>query len=1664
MSAQVKLRLCCWLPDGEGGEERRTLNWELVVAELPQMLNPNGTAPLHKKLITHAQSQLPGWKADSIFWYDENMSERTLWPARSEELTQSIFDVLQQVLSRPRESVGSGGSADLHMLMKQTGAAATDRPSSAAPKPKARQAFEKEAAAAQAPAAAAMTKSVGFTDSAPAPAPTTLAPAAPPPTNRLKEAALRAQLKAAEAALPNSLREAVPEMEFSASMLRNLLGKGSEAVVPADNGEPLSQSEVAAVLLLWARRRVRQQQARSLLTERFKRASKVARRLKQIMAGRAIPPTPKTDPQAVAAAFAAGNKGAAISGEPTHPPVGGKVVPGTACVLDDRYKLTGRFRLRPPLWTKGMKVQRVFDAAFVPRRWGGTQWAIPGACLDAESGQFMVPKTVGLTHTQLVKMAIDKKNKGANGDPDGQVICPPPAPSPMAAVRTGAKSKLEELTGLHKRANGPDGMKTCENVQMQLRALVLAMRGGSEEEEPEYQIGECDVFEGTRYLACSAVGEPLQVAWGLAVAERLHSLFQKMNLVKGGGSKDVPTRHGLSDLPGAWCPPRPRAPARRPGRADARQYLDLFLQQKRIHTAELRGGYAYCCLGVPNAAELDGRNKPNECLLFKHAMIVLNSLKRGPAAMYRWVTLLESQLADEEESLNPVNVAARLRVANDKISSLQDLLISGLAQRSDAAAALNMHVFNAYQETPLQDQIPSRLSATALGELLEQRLEWIVSPSFSPKQLGCIGVPPFSTAVHAPPSKDAKDNLLPYVVPAGAASAPMALDNSVMNMWLALLPCMLRTAAPKRMAGVLPVGDPAAYDAKTDEMLRAMLGLKPPAPPPDPDAPEEPEAAAPSDAVAAPPRNFTPSKQSMLCFCALARYAWAAASKGSDSQGSKTENDRLKEAASADGQYLKAKQLQGIDTHLAVLIDRVRAATPKGAKPTDPALTAALRGEGAALEADTLTLGPPTPTDVGKIMEALGALLDLVQAAAQSCTTMRPPKEGPQFALGNISRGIKKMRVAVSEALSQSADILVASKLDSEGLLDCVAEAVGDVSVEQSDLTRSVFKTLYGRTLDGIIGSGKIPEGPAKRFLRALIVRKPCVQVPKLNATEWAAGRSQAMAMAMAEDWLHKARGEAKDSEEALMEKAAVLFAQGVKGGFIEEAKVWTTKLAEALQASIEGEQTLLKLITLASLGDLRAIQGELSSPPPGGSKILLRDLVMNGVGGVAKQNMLRKLELAVVYDSERPIELNKAFRLLPGRPDGPPTVYALPLKYGGGEELLSGKGGKIPQAASGLLDAGQRLRPDGSEYNVIRLHRIFTMQSAAADAAAELTLDKMMDEHVTLTLRSCFFNQVSADEPVIKGKAEVMRYLTNDGFSTLGVGGTPEAPKPKGEGCTFVQPCAITPDGDTRVIFGAGGKEATGSTKDRLRMGELIKWGPWGVALSIVRVFDPLPTHYEWVMRNNGGNFAGVRAMLAPSCKYYTIIHHNAPAHAQTPPFAAKKFLGAKGTFEKLDNEMSRMVGKVAVISPNLLGDKITDLQARRQAGYGIPPDETGSEQAAAERAIAQEAYDLSVGWESGAPGDGPDISVVCFAGKWLPLGEGPKRIGELVISCRETIGWKYENKPPPPGKDAKPSAARTIGMLIREFYYDTELHEAPPFAPAFRSAWELYVRRGGS
>ena len=663
-----------------------------------------------------------------------------------------------------------------------------------------------------------------------------------------------------------------------------------------------------------------------------------------------------------------------------------------------------------------------------------------------------------------------------------------------------------------------------------------------------------------------------------------------------------------------------------------------------------------------------------------------------------------------------------------------------------------------------------------------------------------------------------------------------------------------------------------------------------------------------------------------------------------------------------------------------------------------------------------------------------------------------------------------------------------------------VAEAVGDVGVEQSDLTRAVYKCLYRSTLDSLINSKKIPTGAPKLFLQKLLVRKPCVAVAEHEAQVWAVGHAQTMGLDMVKSaFMKKASGGGGDGGGGgggggggkAMAKAAAAFAGSVKGGELEHARAWTTRLAEALVTSIEAEQTLLRLVTELTLADLRNVMRQLSSPPPGGKQIVLSQVVANGVGGVAKVNLLRKLDLAVVPLVNAPLYLNGAWRLLPGR--GPfsesGSPYALPLRYAEGEERRRpDRDPTGPMLA--LLDAGQRLRPDGSELNVIRLHRIWCMQNATADGSAELTIEKMIDEHVTLTLRNSFFDRVGGGgeeddngEIVIKGKAEVMRYLISDGFAMLNVGGSVEAPKKRGEGLTYVQPCALTAEGDTRVVFGAGGREANGSTAERLRMGELIKWGPWGQALSIVRVFEPLETHYEWVYRNQVGNFAGIKASLDKGVLYFLLVHHRAPSHAACPPFAAKVLGGSKAVFERLDNELSRMTGHIGAISANLLGDKFDDLQARRARGAAAAATDDalgsrggsrggsgggsggGGAEASPEmahmREIERRAYQTCVTWDSGSPGAGPDLSVVSFAGRWLPLGETPKRAGELVICVRETIGWKYQSKPPAKG-DAKPTASRKIGMLMREVFIDTKLHEAPPFAPGLAPGWALYEQYG--
>ena len=152
-----------------------------------------------------------------------------------------------------------------------------------------------------------------------------------------------------------------------------------------------------------------------------------------------------------------------------------------------------------------------------------------------------------------------------------------------------------------------------------------------------------------------------------------------------------------------------------------------------------------------------------------------------------------------------------------------------------------------------------------------------------------------------------------------------------------------------------------------------------------------------------------------------------------------------------------------------------------------------------------------------------------------------------------------------------------------------------------------------------------------------------------------------------------------------------------------------------------------------------------------------------------------------MVPDTDDPLRLNKAWRLLAGREaqgGASAVAYGLPLRFAEGEEHLRGLSGStaaLETAGVELLDPGQRLRPDGSEFNVIRLHRVFNMQSSGADKAGELTMERMLDEFVTLTIRSAFFDKqsakeddTSAEEFVLRGRPDVFRYLINDGFAAL--------------------------------------------------------------------------------------------------------------------------------------------------------------------------------------------------------------------------------------------------------------------------------------------------------
>ena len=543
---------------------------------------------------------------------------------------------------------------------------------------------------------------------------------------------------------------------------------------------------------------------------------------------------------------------------------------------------------------------------------------------------------------------------------------------------------------------------------------------------------------------------------------------------------------------------------------------------------------------------------------------------------------------------------------------------------------------------------------------------------------------------------------LPCIMPAPAPPPELSVDNVVLGAWMGVTPAMLRNAFGGT-GGAAPVGDPVAYDAALTEMLNDL--------------------------------QTKTSMQRRLTFAAIARFAWAAVRKPSDSVGDKGEKPAAP-AAPTDGANLESlssfllngtspspltqKQKDNITKNVLPLIKRVRGAIPKGAVPTDPAAQAALKEEINALDKDATTHGDPSESDLEIMRTCLAGLLDLVQAC---CRVMRhkghaelPVPEGAEAeaaartaelaAKTNVASRMKVVRASVNDALQMSYDMFQASKLDAESVLSCAGEAVGDVGVEQSDLIGAIFKLLYKSTLTSVITAPKIPVAASRRFLVTLIKRKPCIHVEHAVAREWA----------LKEDKMGDIVGE------------------------VAAAEKWAKKVVAGIEASRDGQRALLEWITFLTLNELRQVQGALSSPPPGGSKILLPDLVAGGVGGVAKFVLLEKLGKATVPDTDSPLQLSAAFRLLPGRdapsPAGAPkkAAYNLPIRFAEDEEQVRGAA-DVPLAPGALdwgkrlLDIGQRLAPDGSQFNVIRLHRVFAMQSSAADRAGQMTIEKMLDE-----------------------------------------------------------------------------------------------------------------------------------------------------------------------------------------------------------------------------------------------------------------------------------------------------------------------------------------------
>ena len=67
-AARVPLTLVVWRPTGDDDEEERHVtSWDLIISELPLLLDP-AKSPIHHRLIKHVEERFVGCKVESIYW------------------------------------------------------------------------------------------------------------------------------------------------------------------------------------------------------------------------------------------------------------------------------------------------------------------------------------------------------------------------------------------------------------------------------------------------------------------------------------------------------------------------------------------------------------------------------------------------------------------------------------------------------------------------------------------------------------------------------------------------------------------------------------------------------------------------------------------------------------------------------------------------------------------------------------------------------------------------------------------------------------------------------------------------------------------------------------------------------------------------------------------------------------------------------------------------------------------------------------------------------------------------------------------------------------------------------------------------------------------------------------------------------------------------------------------------------------------------------------------------------------------------------------------------------------------------------------------------------------------------------------------------------------